>query len=96
MTVQTHKAKPVLKMFLRKFAKKHCLVHPFRGCGSICREARLPWQPSFLLEHIINQYKFSYGSQKEQYLIIFCDQDSHEMIALKNEADPSINKKVTI
>jgi len=26
----------------------------------------------------------------------FCDQDSHEMIALKNEADPSINKKVMI
>jgi len=26
----------------------------------------------------------------------FCDQDSHEMIALKNEADPSINKKVII
>jgi len=85
MTVQPHKAKPVSRVFLRKFAKKSLLSrpHPFRGRGSICREARLPWQPSYPTRAHHSSVQIFLWVPMGAIFDYFCDQDSLEMIALK-------------
>jgi len=90
MTVQTHKAKPISKMFLRKICEKALLPRP-----SFPRS----WL-DFPQSRVDMAAFFPSGEQHASVQIFlwvpigaifdyFCDQDSHEMTAFKNEVDLS-------
>jgi len=97
MTVQTHKAMPVSKMILKKIYEKVLLSRPsFPRLWLDLPQSRVAMAAFFPTGAQHSPVQIFLWVSIGAIFDYFCDQDSHEMIAFKNEADLSINKKVDL